>query len=141
MHGLGILNLETLRLLPCDQRVTSSNLEIAVHLPSLDPIRWEPRVLGRPLGLLNFWNWNMHIVIRNRDPSHLGTTFTNETNISNYVVAWPDYDINWNSIIFYCGYSFDFFKGLVRRKLDWKRFLGTFHKRQHILRALYVLYY
>lgn len=44
-------------------------------------------------------------------------------------------------IIFYCGYSFDFFKGLVRRKLDWKRFLGTFHKRQHILRALYVLYY
>lgn len=54
MHGLGILNLETLRLLPCDQRVTSSNLETAVHLPSLDPIRWEPRVLGRPLGLLNF---------------------------------------------------------------------------------------
>lgn len=31
---LGILNLETLRLLPCDQRVTSSNLETAVHLPS-----------------------------------------------------------------------------------------------------------
>lgn len=92
------------------------------------------------LGLWTFEIWSTHVVIKNSDKFHWTHLLMKWT----FQITWL-HDLIWISIEiqndFLLCYSFDFFKGLVRRKLDWTRFLDTFHKRLQLYRTFALCIY